>query len=570
NLFSRDNTTTLIPFTPLSLTNNVNATSVPTPLLYNLTVFDAIDGKTYNNTLNGDPQALASKIMNVMAKTLQSFGIPVTIINGTNTTTTTSAVITPPPQSTTQYTSAEPTVIDTNDPCGFDGCFRRRNGRRQLLAKRVGGILDGVEIRTYGTFPSTGGQQPSVRDVANSITFTQGGNIIEQGLTDFAGAVGPAENSEVAISLRSNIAAAFRKAAQGSKDLAKATGSTALKGITTAIKEGFAEAAKGTAVGASAKFGLVKAMGVVAADLVESLGEAAAPLVNDVLAGAEKTAITTAMTEFFGIPADRAEEAVGLALSRDDYADSTTLTKTKLAIGIAITKAPDGAFPDFNDGSIEDWVGRRMDKIVQKKYGNQNLNRFSKVVGEGRGIDKFPTTEFDSLKTVLEGVTDKVATSVEFDEAKFLGTLGEQPEGTFGYQITASKGIDDAITTIAALVTDNSVTSKDNAGFISEAITAVGGSSDKLVSKIKSTVLGKQALRNLGKNAMRTQSDSGQGELRIDPHAQAICSALGESAFSGMTKNVRGQLKTTVGRAAGKASVTNNSRTIFRNLAPKK
>ncbi|KAJ3304985.1 hypothetical protein HDU76_005087, partial [Blyttiomyces sp. JEL0837] len=572
NLFSRENTTTLIPYTPLSLTNNVNATSAPTPLLYNLTVFDAIDGNTYNNTLNGDPRVIASNIMNAMARTLQTFGIPVTVINGTNTTTTTtSAVITPPPQSTTQYTSAEPTVIDTNDPCGFDGCFRRR--RRQNHLKRAGGLLDGVEIRTYGTFPSnpSSGQTSTVSDVTNAITFQQGGTIIEQGLTDFAGAVGPAESSQVAISLRSNIAAAFRKAAKGSKDLAKATGSTALKGITTAIKEGFAEAAKGTAIGGAAKFGLVKAMGVVAADLVENLGEAASPLVNDVLAGAEKTAITTAMTEFFGFPSNLAEEAVGVALSRDDYADSTTLTKTKLAIGIALSKAPEGAFPEFNDGAIEDWVGRRMDKIIQKKYGNTNINRNSKIVGEGRGIDKFPNTEFDSLRTVLEGVTDKVPTTVEFDEAKFLGSLGDSPEGTFGYHITASKGIDDAVTTIAALVTDNSVTSKDNAGFISEAVTAVGGSSDKLVSKIKSTVLGKQALRNLGKNAVRTQTDNGQGELHMDANAQAICKSLGDSAFSGMTKNVRGQLKTSVGRTAStKASVRNTSRTIFRNLAPKK
>ncbi|KAJ3290531.1 hypothetical protein HDU76_007384, partial [Blyttiomyces sp. JEL0837] len=571
NLFSRDNTTTLIPLNPILLTNNVNATATPTPLLYNITVFDDIDGNTYNNTLNDDPNLIASNIMNAMAKTLQTFGIPVTIVNGTDPTSSATPIITPTPQSTAQYTSAEPSVTDTNDPCGFDGCFRRRRRTNQHLFKRMPGPT-GLEISflSSGGATSSGGPS-SVGQVTNGITFSQAGDAIVKGLTDFAGAVGSVANSQQALSLRSNIAAGFRQAVQGSQTIAKATGTTALHGIQTALKEGFAEASKGTAAGPSAKVGLIKAAGVVAAELVENLGDAAAPLVNDFLAGAEKTAMTTAMTEFFGFPAGLAEDAVGIALSRADYADSTTLTKTKLAIGIAVSKAPEGAFPDFNDGGIEDWVGRSMDRIIQKKYDNKNINKNTKIVGEGREIEKFPTAEFESLRTVLEGVTDKFARSVEFDEEKFLGDLGStEVEGTFGYHITASKGIDDAVTTIAALTTDNSVTSKDNAGFITDSV-ASEGSSDKLVNKIKSTVLGKQALRSLGKNAMRARSDNGQGELQMDTHAQTICNSLGENAFSGMTKNVKTQLKTSVaGPASTKSTVKNAGRTIFRNLAPKK
>ncbi|KAJ3268987.1 hypothetical protein HDU76_011348, partial [Blyttiomyces sp. JEL0837] len=415
----------------------------------------------------------------------------------------------------------------------------------------------GTTIKTYGTFPK-------VSDVTKGITITQGGTTISQGISR--------DDSKPQLSQRSRFASVFQKSIDTGRQIAAATKNSIVNAGQTIVKEAAIESSKGTGIGASAQVGLIKAAGVVGADVVGSLGDAGSSIVDNYASGVEKTAMVTAMTEFFGFPEGLAKDAVDIATSRIDYKDSTTLTKTKLAISAALAKSPPGAFPEFNDGGIEEWVGRRMDKIIQKKYENKNINKNSKIVGEGREIEKFPTAEFESLRTVLEGVTDKVATTVEFDEAKFLGDLDLMidAEETFGYHITASKGIDDAVTTIAALVTDNSVTNQDNVGFITDAI-ASDGSSDKLVGRIKSTGLGKQALNKLGKNAMRARSDNGEGELQMDENAQTICNALGDKAFSGLTKNVKAQLKSTMARPAStKTTVKNAGRTIFRNLAPKK
>ncbi|KAJ3281896.1 hypothetical protein HDU76_008829, partial [Blyttiomyces sp. JEL0837] len=540
-LFARENSTALLPLTPISLTNNTNKTTTSTPLLFNNSIFDDIDGHTYNDTLSIDPNVLSSDVMNTIANTLQLLGIPVNVINGTNTTTattTTSASITRT-TSTTKYTSAEPSVTDTNDPgCDFT-CDRRRRRRRENLGLHPRATPDPNAITiSPGSSGSGSGTPPvtSVSGVTSQITITQGTTTIAQGIT----------GSDTHISMRSRFSSSFKKLVTASQAVGKASKTVLVKGITTAFKEGFIEASKGTGIRGSAVVGLVKAGGVVSAELVEQLGDLAPAVVDKFLGGIEKDAIKTSMTTFFGFPENVVNEAVDIALARVDYADSTSLAKMKLAIGIAVSKAPAGTYPDFESGGIEDWIGSRMDKIIAKKYPGQNLNRNSKFVpSDTVKVEDFPTTEFDALKTVLEGVTDKVATSVEFDEEKFLSGLGtDEPEKTFGYEITASRGIDEAVSTIAALTTDNTVTNKDNAGFISESVTAFGGQ-DAFVSKIKSSTLGKKALKKLGKNALRARTTDTNNVLQMDANAQAIYTSLGEKAFSGLTRNVRNGLRST-------------------------
>ncbi|KAJ3300754.1 hypothetical protein HDU76_006027 [Blyttiomyces sp. JEL0837] len=565
NLFARENSTALIPLTPISLTNNTNKITTPTPLLFNNSIFDDIDGKTYNDTLTVDPNVLASNVVNTIANTLQLLGIPVNIVNGTNTTTTTTttASITPT-SSSTSYTSAEPSVTDTNDPgCDFT-CDRRRRRRENLLRLRARATPDPNAI-TISAGPSGSGTTTpatSVSGVTSQITISQGNTPLVSGIT----------GSDPHVSMRAKFSTAFKKVVAGSQAIGKVAKIVLVKGIGTALKEGFIEASKGTGIGASAVVGLVKAGGVVGAELVENFGDLAPTLVDKFLGGQEKDAMKAAMTSFFGFPENVANDAIEIALSRADYADSTTLAKTKLAIGIAVSKAPAGTYPDFETGGVEDWVGKSMDKIINKKYPGQNLNRNSKFVpSETVKAEDYPTAEFDALKTVLEGVTDKVATSVEFDEEKFLTGLGnDEPERTFGYEITASRGIDSAVSTIAALTTDNTVTNKDNAGFISDSVTASGGQ-DAFLSKVKSSVLGKKALKSLGRNAMRARTADSNNNLQMDKNAQSIYNSLGEKAFSGLTKNVRNGLKTTAQRqATTKALVKNNNRTIFRNFSPRR
>ncbi|KAJ3327991.1 hypothetical protein HDU76_010772 [Blyttiomyces sp. JEL0837] len=628
NLFARDNTTAVIPFKPLNLTNNPNATTAASPLYFNVTLFDAIDGNTYNNTLPAgtDPVALQTKLINILANTFQAYGLKTVILNNTNTTNTTTtstsittsilptSVITGPSVSSytstttkkstsstkkkttttstsssitsssiiSSYTSAEPSVTDTNDPGGFG-----RRGRRQLtftsqtaintnqqLHRRVNPVGEGEDIalQRMGD-PAQGnndGEPPTNADVQNSIGFFDKlGNLIGQGLTAFSnGAAGGAQAAQAALSLRANIASNFQKAADISKKAAKASGKVALNGVQTALKEGFIEASKGTAVGTSAKVGLIKAAGVVAADLVENLQDAAAPLVNDFLGEAEKTAMKTAMTDFFGFDEAVAADAVDIATSNTALAESTTLAKTMYAIGTAISKSPDGAYPDFDTGGIEDWVGRRMDHLLKSKYG-PNVNKNSKF--GGNDVSKYPRAEFDSLRTILDGVTDKVAAGVEFDEAKFLTELtgeGFQAEETFGYQVTAAHGVDQATSTLASLMTKDTIVDKTNSDFIIGEAAAVGA--DNFISQAKSTPQGKQALRTLGTSLNRAKTKDANGNLQMDANGQAIYNALGDKGFSGLTKNARAGLKSLASRAATTKNLINNkNRQIFRNLLPK-
>ncbi|KAJ3311536.1 hypothetical protein HDU76_003097, partial [Blyttiomyces sp. JEL0837] len=565
SLFARENSTALIPLTPISLTKNVNKTTIPTPLIFNNSIFDDIDGHTYNDTLSIDPNVLASNVMNTIANTLQLLGIPVTIVNGTNATTTTTTLSSiTPTSSATQYTSPEPSVTDTNGGgCDFTCNRRRRRHDLRLLAPRSDPDEITISPRASGSGSGSGSNAPTtVTEVTSQITISHAGTPIVQGIT----------GSDSHISMRAKLSSAFKKVVKGSQAVGKVAKIVFVKGIGTAFKEGFIEASKGTRVGASAAVGLIKAAGVVGSELVEQFGDLAPTLVDKFLGGQERDAMKTAMTSFFGFPEDVAKNAVEIALSRADYADSTTLAKTKLAIGIAVSKAPAGAYPEFETGGIEDWVGTRMDKIIGKKYPGQNLNRNSKFVpSDTIKVEDYPTAEFEALKTVLEGVTDKVATSVEFDEEKFLTGLGtDEPEKTFGYEVTASRGIDEAVSTIAALTTDNTVTNKDNAGFISESVTASGGQ-DAFVSKIKNSTLGKKALKKLGKNAMRARTADSNNNLQMDANAQSIYNSMGEKAFSGLTKNVRNGLKSTASRAATSRSLIRNKlRTIFRNFSPRR
>ncbi|KAJ3325828.1 hypothetical protein HDU76_013061 [Blyttiomyces sp. JEL0837] len=573
NLFARENTTALIPLTPITLTNNVNATSAPTPLLYNISVFDAIDGNTFNNTLGVDHKVLASNMMKKLAQTLEIFGIPVTIVNGTNTTTTSTSTITPTPVSSTiQSTTAEPTLTDTNDPgCDFDTCFRRRGrraGRRHQERSVTGEI-----ILMYEDPEENGQPRPNtVTGTTSGIQIiSSSGEVLSQGL---GGSTAPEQSSsQETQSFRAYLAKGGKSALQAVQKVGKATGTAAKKGVETAIKESFNEASKGTGIGGSALVGAMKGAGALVAELSNNAGDSAISIINADLADVEKTAITTAMTEFFGLPKDLVEKGVEAVFANENYAESTTLTKTIFAISVAVQNAPPGSFPEFDDKGIESWVGNRIDKILQKKYNTQNINRNTKIEKAGSGYENYPHVEFDALRIVLEGVTDKVASSVEFDEEKYFGGLAREPEGTFGYEITASKGIDEAIGIMASITTSDAVTSNDNVGFIKGAILKYSqdGDSGKFVAAVKASKLGQKAFKMLGKNAMRARTDNGQGELQMDPHAQEICNALGDKAFSGMTKNVRTQLKSTTSRGpANKSLVKNNSRTIFSNKAPVK
>ncbi|KAJ3325526.1 hypothetical protein HDU76_013144 [Blyttiomyces sp. JEL0837] len=577
NLFSRENSTALIPFNPISFTNNTNKTITPTPLLYNISIFDDLDGKTFNNTLSIDPNVLASNVMNSMATTLQLLGIQVIVTNGTNTTTTTtttSASITPA-TSATQHTSAEPSVTDTNDPgnCGFD-CSRLRNDRRRFNMKYPRADTPGAAITISPRPPgsSSGAVEPpkSVTEVTSQITFSQGGSTIAQGLS----------GSEAHQSLRSRFVSAARKAVAGSQAIARAAKSTLQRGIGTAMKQGMSEALKGTADKASAlaRNTLERAAGGVASELVEQLGDAAQSSVDKVLEGSERGAIINGMTSFFGFSESVATAAVEAVFANPESSSETTFGKTKLAISEATRSSPEatrsspGSYPDFESGSVEDWVGRSLDRVLAKKYPGKNINRNSRIgSADTLKTEAFPAAEIDAFRSLVGGVTDKVASSSDFKEETYMGGLSaDKPEETFGYQITASREIDESVSGIAAVATENAATTEDNAGFISDAVTA-SGSQDAFTSKLKNSVLGKRMLKSLGKNFMRARSSEPSGEMNMDAKAQSIYNALGEKAFSGLTKNVRNGLKSTAARAAtAKTLVRNAVRSIFRNFSPKR
>ncbi|KAJ3330376.1 hypothetical protein HDU76_005817 [Blyttiomyces sp. JEL0837] len=575
NLFSRENTTSLIPLKPLNLTNNPSVIAVPTPLKYNISIFDAIDGPTFNNTLSQNGTQLQIKVLNIIADTMKALGIPVTLLNGTNpTTTTASSSITPTPAPTSVYTTPEPSVTDPNDPGGFR---RRRRGhnhhhnQNQHLHARMDPLAAGFSGFLVSTGAGSSSGPTTVNGVLDTIGFMDSaGKVVVSGLRTAGSAA-----STAASSLRSTVALGTADSIKTVAELTKGAQTSLNSGIQAGIKAGFAEGAKGSGVGTSAKAGALALAGAVSSDLVGALGTFAAPIIDQASGATEQLAMETALTSFFGVSAADAKEAASVTQDTESLKGATTFAKTLHAIGYLTSKNP-GLHPDLEHNSPEEIVGARIDSILADKYSSHTppLTRNSQFKGVGKQKD-FPAAEFNALRDVLEGQTDRVATNVEFDEAKFMSDLApagqaHPAEETFGYHITAAKGIDEAVTAIGTLTTDNAVTTGTNADFVESKVTAMGGS-DALVSKLKATPNGKAALQKLGKNLLRARTrDNANEDLKMDADAARIYNAIGDKGFGsgGVTDNVRSNLKSTAARAASaKKFINNKTRQISRNLS---
>ncbi|KAJ3307533.1 hypothetical protein HDU76_004587 [Blyttiomyces sp. JEL0837] len=549
NLFKRDNTTALIPFKPLSLTNNPQATTVPTPLYFNVSIFDAIDGPQLSNT-TAISASTQTNMVNLMVSILQAYGLPVEVINGSNPTTT-SAIITPTP-TTTIFTTPEPTVSDPNDDGGFGR--RRRHGRRN---------------HQQNLFPRTGTPPPS------PITPFQ--IVVEQN------AITLGQNNQrfpvaraLLSSARANIANSFEHAV---------IVGTAVKTVANYAKIGVQAGltAIGLELGKSNSFSekvttiFVKAGAAVVNEILNDVGDLGGAVADFAYGIAENDAMRNALTIFFGADESLANRAIETVRGNPSLKTATTFAKTMYAVRLVASFDPNRN-PDLQKASYEDIIGARVDRIVDANYKQNSafaLSRFTKVSGLSKKEGgTFPQAEFDSLRTVMEGVTDHVATEVEFDEEKFLGglnALGFQPEETFGYYVTAAKGIDTAVTTIAALTTTDADT-KDisNGDFLEAKNTELGqGNGKGLAGSLKQSQQGKNAMRALAKNLLRARAkDTTTGELKMDEQAMKIFDAIGGEGFKAVTtNNIHTTLRATAGRGAiGSKNVINSkNRAIFNN-----
>ncbi|KAJ3319895.1 hypothetical protein HDU76_000428 [Blyttiomyces sp. JEL0837] len=564
NLFSRDNTTTLIPFKALSLTGNPQATNVPTPLNFNTSIFDDIDGVQLNNTAEIS-EATQTDMLNLMVGILQAYGLPVQVIDESNVTTTTSASSITPAPPTTIFTSAEPTVSDPFDDGGF-GRRRRARGRRDHFQQRNhnlfprvtdnSGTGSGSASTPYQVLRDNNGS-PSRRTVAVKY-FSQKVKMVQSG----------------ASSVRAEMANRYQSAARTGETLKTAgnVAKVALQAATTAVA---VEMGTKSSISQKLATGFVKGLGAGVSEALNVAGSAGG-VASDILFGLEEnTAMKNALVTFFGIDEGLAAEAMEITNSHPSMKTATTFSKTMNAVRY-VASLDRNFHPDLQKESYEDIIGARVDTIVKGKFDSAkhpNVGKGTSVQALAKKED-FPRAEFDSLRTVMEGATDHVATEVEFDEEKFSAALhtGQTPlEETFGYYITAAKAIDNAVTKIAALTTDDAdIKDISNADFLTAKEAEMSQAGGKgLATALKKNQPGRLALRALAKNLLRARvKDSATGELKMDEQALKVYTAIGEDGFkNAVTFNVRANLKATAARGSiGSRNVINNrNRAIFNN-----
>ncbi|KAJ3301028.1 hypothetical protein HDU76_005883, partial [Blyttiomyces sp. JEL0837] len=355
NLFARENTTLLLPLKPLNLTNSTLAITGQTPLHYNISIFDDIDGHTFNNTLSQNGTEVEFRVAQLLTNYFNALGIPTTFLNATtNATTPSASSITPTPVSTTVYTTPEPSVTDTNDPGGFG----RRN--HHLIPGSATEQID-ISVNEASGSGSTGRSPTSVTQalsnvrVANELTHTLS-NLLQMG------------NSPVSVrALVGGMAVHTQQLARAVSDvdiLLREPVGDGLRGIS-------AEAAKGNGIGSVGRGGLATVSGSSASRIANYFGDSGTTVqaVQQVSNTAEEGVMVNALTSFYGVSTNDANEAISASKENPSYQTSTTFSKIRQCVAhIAGNDATRQAYPDLHQNSPENVIGARMDSIIASKY----------------------------------------------------------------------------------------------------------------------------------------------------------------------------------------------------------
>ncbi|KAJ3330608.1 hypothetical protein HDU76_005263 [Blyttiomyces sp. JEL0837] len=294
------------------------------------------------------------------------------------------------------------------------------------------------------------------------------------------------------------------------------------------IRVAFVEVTKGSGVGTSAKFAVLALASSVSSDLVLSLNDA--PIIDETSATTEQVAMENALTSFFGVSTAEAKHAISVTQAIESLHGATTFAKTLYAIRYLVT--------DFENYTAEEIVKVRIKSILADKYPRQHLDY---------------TNGFKGLAKFMADLTPSTS------------TLNLFAEETFGYYITAAKGIDEAVTAIATVTSQDTVTTGSNADFIVTKVASMGV--DSFISKLTSFPRGKSALQKLARNLMRAIT-LGNG-LKMDPDALRIYNAIDDRGFgsAGVTNHVRSNLKSTAARGASTTKFINNKiRTIAKKV----
>ncbi|KAJ3274550.1 hypothetical protein HDU76_010702, partial [Blyttiomyces sp. JEL0837] len=195
---------------------------------------------------------------------------------------------------------------------------------------------------------------------------------------------------------------------------------------------------------------------------------------------------------------------------------------------------------------------------------------------------------------VIEGVNQNVAKKeVEYDDGELLKYLSEQDsassssssvpvQDTFGYLISASYGIDQAVSTIAYIVesnnnkvqsvNNNTVTTIEdtNVNYIESLSATYPGGLTALHALLHSTKQGRDALRHLARSLLRVRSVDDDGKVTMDAIGWRIYMGIGgDAAFDGV---LYGSLRVALESAkpregVGRKMGTKHGRDALRKLA---